>query len=93
MNDTPSNTNDTFTFQCVLRFEIGPEMAAALLVGSDPTLTVHNWLLSQSPSPNDIPYSGNAEDLRSKLGKYLAEKKVDQARQLMPSGDVKALPF
>lgn len=68
-------------------------MAAALLIESDPTLTVHNWLLSQSPSPQDEPYSGNAEELRSQLGKYLAEKKVDQVRQLLPSGDVKALPF
>lgn len=89
----PPQPNGTFVFQAVVCFEIGPEMAAALLVESDPTLTVHNWLLTQKPSSIDEAYSGNASNLKSELGRYLAEKKVSQACQLLPSGDVKALPF
>lgn len=87
----PEQPNGTFTFQCVLRFEIDPETAADLLVESDPTQTVHNWLLTQKPSSKDIPYSGNAEELKTKLGRYLVEKKVDQARQLLPCLDVAQL--
>lgn len=83
--------NDTFTFQCVLRFEIDPETAANLLVESDPTETVYNWLLTQKPSSMDDAYSGNANNLKHDLGKYLAEKKVNQMRELLPSADVKLL--
>lgn len=92
MNETtPTNTNGTFTFQCVLRFDIDPETAASLLVESDPTIAVHIWLLTQMPSSKDSPYSGNADDLRNKLGKYLADKKVSQARALLPCSDVAQL--
>lgn len=90
---TPNHINGTFTFQCVLRFKIDPETAANLLVESDPTQTVHNWLRSQSPAPDDIPYCGNTTELRIMLGKYLADKKVDQARLLLPCTDQKLVPF
>lgn len=84
MNTTP---NGIFTFQCVLRFEIDPETAANLLVESDPTETVHAWLMTQRPSANDNPYSGNAKNLRDGLGQYLSDKKVAQARALLSCTD------
>lgn len=93
MNTNPQTPNGTFSFQAVVRFEIDPETAASLLVESDPTKTVHDWMRSQNPSPKDPPWSGNAEELRAQLGKYLAEKKVDQARQLLPSTDARIVPF
>lgn len=91
MNETTLTPNGTFTFQCVLRFEIDPDTAASLLAENDPTQSVHAWLLTQHASPEDIPYCGNANDLREQLGKYEADKKVNQARALLPCADVNQL--
>ena len=90
MNTNLQTPNGTFRFTAVMQFEIDPDTAAGLLVESDPAKTVHQWLLSQRPS-DDIPYSGNAGELRTRLGAYLAEKKVGQMRELLPSADVKLL--
>lgn len=80
--------NGTFTFQCVLRFEIDPETAANLLVESDSTKTVHNWLLTQLPTAkNDYPYSGNVAELKRELSNYLGEKAIEKARLLLPCTD------
>lgn len=83
MNSTALNTNRTFRFTAVVQFEIDPDTAAGLLVESDPTRTIHQWLLSQRPSDNH-PYFGNTEELRTKLGLYLVEEKVGQTRELLP---------
>jgi hypothetical protein len=69
-----------------MRFEIDPQTAENLLVESDPTETVHHWLLTQRPSANDTPYSGNASTLRTELGRYLADKAISRARLLLPEG-------
>lgn len=83
MNTNPQTPSGSFHFTAVVQFEIDPDTAASLLVESDPVKTIHQWLLSQRPS-DDHPYSGNAEELRTKLGLYLVDKKVGQTRELLP---------
>lgn len=82
MNTTP---NGTFTFPAVVKFEIDPDTAANLLVESDPSEALTAWINTQHVAENSGVY--NATNLREALGTYLAEKKVSQARLLLPCTD------
>lgn len=89
MNTNPQISNGTFRFTAAVDFEITPDAAASLLVESDPSRTVAAWLEARRPASASGYYNMNS--LREAMGKYLAERKVCEARTLLPSADVKLL--
>lgn len=73
----------TFTFSAVVDYEIDETIAATLLVMHGGGRAVEEWLSNHCPKMGESSY--NANQLRESLGKYLAEKRVEECRQLTMS--------
>lgn len=80
--------SNLFKFSAVVEFEIDPDTAAALLVELPYHPRVGEWLAEHHPI-KEQESSYNAGNLKTALGRHLAETKVDECRQLTLSADNK----
>lgn len=91
MNTTPQTPNGTFTFAAVVRFEIDPDVAAGLLVESNPSKAISDWINQAQVKENSGDF--NTTNLRDGLNVYLGEKAIEKARALLPCSDVAQLTY
>ena len=76
-----TTNGDKFRFMATVYFEITPDEASAILMENDGLCSVCNWLADQKPMKEDMD-SVSASSLKGALGKHLAERKIDERRQL-----------
>jgi hypothetical protein len=75
-----------FTFSAVVLFEIDEDEAASLLAEERNGLPVNNWLASHSPVAEEEADLYNTSQLKTALGKHLAQRKIESTRLLtMPA--------
>ena len=79
--DSMKPDSGKFKFLATVYFEIAPDEAAALLMENDGLCSVCNWLADHKPMKEDMD-SCSASSLKEALGKHLAERKIDERRQL-----------
>ena len=84
---------DTFEFSAVTRFTITPEQAAQILSDPKPDFAAQDWITKQHPNAEEYPGSHAPDQIRKALGSYLAEQRIEQAKQLtLPADTVEAKP-
>ena len=81
-----------FQFSACVDFEIDSEKAAHLLSDPQPNLAVIDYMAEQHcavPRAKLGPYVGThiADELRKALGAHLAERKIDECKQLALPAD------
>ncbi len=82
--------SEKIRFTAVMRFEITPEAAAQVLSDPKPDIAAHGWIANQNPAPEPYIDSHLANQIKTALGAFLAEKRIAEAKQLtLPADPIK----